>query len=354
MKIAQVAPLYESVPPKLYGGTERVVAHLTDELVRQGHDVTLFASGDSVTEARLVSACQESLRLNPLCSDRLAYHYIQMEQLAAEASQFDVIHFHTDYLHFTMSRRENLCHVTTLHGRLDLPDLVPLYETYREMPVVSISESQREPLQWLNWQGTVPHGFPQDYYGLHPEQGTYLAFLGRVSPEKGPDEAIRIAQQSGIPLKIGAKVDETDAAYYESKIKPLLGGPDIEFLGELGYPDTEELLGGAMALLFPIQWPEPFGLVMIEAMACGTPVIAYNRGSVPEVLEHGVSGMIVNGLEEAVEAVRNIEEISRKECRKAFEERFTAQRMAKDYLRIYARLGKQSWQRSISDGVPVG
>jgi glycosyltransferase involved in cell wall biosynthesis len=354
MKIAQVAPLYESVPPKLYGGTERVVAHLTDELVRQGHDVTLFASGDSVTAARLVAACPVSLRLNPQCTDRLAYHYIQMEQVAAEASRFDVIHFHTDYLHFAVSRRESVCHATTLHGRLDLPDLVPLYETYREMPVISISASQREPLPWLNWQGTVHHGFPSDYYDLHTKHAGYLAFLGRVSPEKGLDEAIHIARRTGIPLKIGAKVDHADRAYYESKIKPLLESADIEFLGEIGYPDTEDLLGGAMALLFPIQWPEPFGLVMIEAMACGTPVIAYNRGSVPEVLEHGVSGMIVNNLEEAVEAVRDIECLSRKGCRRAFEDRFTVQRMVKDYLKIYTRLGRLSWQRSISDGVPVG
>jgi glycosyltransferase involved in cell wall biosynthesis len=338
MRIAQVAPLYESVPPKLYGGTERVVSWLTEELVRLGHDVTLFASGDSMTTAKLIPSCQESLRLSPESVDHLAHHIVQLEQVLRRKDEFDLIHFHVDYLHYPLSRRERYTHVTTLHGRLDIPDLVPLYDVYSEMPVISISDSQREPLPRLNWQGTVHHGLPVDSYKFHRKTGKYLAFLGRTSPEKGLDRAIAIARDAGIPLKIGAKVDKADQEYFETVIQPLLGAADIEFVGEIGYPEKNEFLGDACALLFPIAWPEPFGIVMIEAMACGTPVIAYPFGSVPEVVEDGVSGYLASDQAAAVEAAKQIEKIDRKKVRKHFEKNFTADRMALDYLKIYERM----------------
>lgn len=338
MRIAQVAPLYESVPPKLYGGTERVVSWLSEELVRLGHDVTVFASGDSLTTARLIPSCQESLRLSPESVDHLAHHFVQMEQVLRHKDEFDLIHFHVDYLHFPMSRRERYAHVTTLHGRLDIPDLVPLYNVYSEMPVVSISDAQREPLPGLNWQGTVHHGMPSDSYKFHRKGGNYLAFLGRTSPEKGLDRAIEIAEAAGMPLKIAAKVDKADQDYFETVIQPLLGSADVEFIGEIGYPEKNEFLGNAAALLFPIAWPEPFGIVMMEAMACGTPVIAYPFGSVPEIVEDGVSGYLVSDLAGAVEAVRQIGKIDRKKVRKQFENHFTADRMALDYLKIYERM----------------
>ena len=265
--------------------TERVVSWLSEELVRLGHDVTVFASGDSLTTARLIPSCKESLRLCPESIDHLAHHFVQMDQVLRHKDEFDLIHFHVDYLHFPMSRRERYTHVTTLHGRLDIPDLVPLYNVYSEMPVVSISDSQREPLPRLNWQGTVHHGMPIDSYKFHRKGGDYLAFLGRTSPEKGLDSAIEIAKAAGMPLKIAAKVDKADQDYFETVIQPLLGSADVEFIGEIGYPEKNEFLGNAAALLFPIAWPEPFGIVMIEAMACGTPVIAYPFGSVPEVIE---------------------------------------------------------------------
>jgi glycosyltransferase involved in cell wall biosynthesis len=338
LKIAQVAPLFESVPPKYYGGTERVVSYLTEELVRQGHEVTLFASGDSVTKAHLIAPCRRSLRLDKNCVDQLAHHILMLEMVFKQAYRFDIIHFHIDYLHFPLSRRHNVPHVTTLHGRLDIPDLVPLYREFGEMPVVSISNSQREPLPWLNWQGTVYHGLPEDLYTFREEHGKYLAFLGRIAPEKRVDRAIEIAKRTGIPLKIAAKVDKVDKEYFETVVQPLLRDPLIEYLGEIGDGEKNEFLGNAYALLFPIDWPEPFGLVMIEAMACGTPVIAYRRGSVPEVLEEGVTGFIVQGLEDAVEAVYKVRDINRRRCREVFEERFSATRMTRDYLNIYKQL----------------
>jgi glycosyltransferase involved in cell wall biosynthesis len=354
VRIAQVAPLFESVPPKLYGGTERVVSFLTEELVRQGHDVTLFASGDSVTSAHLVPICPEALRLSPTAIDHLAHHIVMLEEVFSQKDNFDIVHFHIDYLHFPLSRRENVPNVTTLHGRLDIPDLQPLYRRFAGMPVVSISDSQREPLPNVNWQATVYHGLPQDRYKFHNEQGKYLAFLGRISPEKGVDRAIEIASQAGVPLKIAAKVDRADQEYYEKTVEPLLSNPLVEFIGEIGYSEKSEFLGNALALLFPINWPEPFGLVMIEAMACGTPVIAYPSGSVPEVLEEGRTGFLVNDVQEAASAVKNVSQLSREECRRTFEERFSATRMAKDYLTVYKRLTRRApGLLRLDDGVSV-
>ena len=338
MRIAQVAPLYESVPPKYYGGTERVVSYLTEELVRQGHEVTLFASGDSETKAHLVAACRTSLRLDKQCQNQMAHHFVMLERLFQRADEFDIIHFHIDYLHFPLSRRELIMHVTTLHGRLDIPDLVPLYQEFHDMPVISISNAQREPLPWANWQATVHHGLPVDMYRFRYKPGNYLAFLGRISPEKRVDRAIEIARRVGMPLKIAAKVDRVDKDYFESVITPLLRNPLVEFVGEIGDGEKDEFLGNAYALLFPIDWPEPFGLVMIEAMACGTPVIAYRSGAVPEVMEQGHTGFIVHGLEDAVEAVQRVAQLSRKRCREAFERRFTATRMAHDYVQQFERL----------------
>jgi glycosyltransferase involved in cell wall biosynthesis len=338
MRIAQVAPLYESVPPKYYGGTERVVSYLTEELVRQGHEVTLFASGDSETNAKLVAACPRSLRLDKSCQDQLAHHYVMLEKVFQRAAEFDIIHFHVDYMHFPLSRRQGLTHVTTLHGRLDIPDLVPLYQEFREMPVISISNGQREPLPWANWQATVYHGLPADIYRFRPEPGRYLAFLGRISPEKRVDRAIKIAKQVEMPLKIAAKIDLVDKDYFDSVIAPLLDNSLVEFVGEIGDNAKDEFLGDAHALLFPIDWPEPFGLVMIEAMACGTPVIAYRGGAVPEVMEQGQTGFVVEGMDDAVEAVRRVANLSRKRCRQVFEQRFTAARMAEDYVQVFERL----------------
>lgn len=352
MKIAQVAPLYESVPPSLYGGTERVVSWLTEELVRLGHEVTLFASGDSLTTARLVPACKKALRLDSTCVDQLAHHVIMLDQVFSEKENFDIIHFHVDYLHFPYSRRQQTAHITTLHGRLDLPDLQPLYRHFRDIPVVSISDAQREPLPWANWQGTIHHGLPQNSFRLGSGKGGYLAFLGRTSPEKGLDQAIEIAKRAEMPLKIAAKIDRVDVQYFETIIKPLLDHPLIEFIGEIGYPEKNNFLGNAAGLLFPINWREPFGLVMIEAMACGTPVIAYPLGSVPEVVEEGVTGFMVPGLESAVNAVQSLGEIDRRKCRRHFEQHFNAERMANDYLNIYQRLILgESPSISIADGV---
>jgi glycosyltransferase involved in cell wall biosynthesis len=338
MRIAQVAPLFESVPPKYYGGTERVVSYLTEELVRQGHDVTLFASGDSVTKARLVAVTRRSLRLDKHCVDRMAHHMLLLEHVFRRVDEFDIVHFHIDYLHFPLSRRHRFAHVTTLHGRLDIPDLVPLYEEYREMPVVSISDAQRAPLPFANWQATVYHGIPEDLYRFREAPGRYLAFLGRISPEKRVDRAIEIAKRVEMPLKIAAKVDQVDREYFEDYIRPRLDHPLVEYVGEIGEGEKDEFLGNAYALLFPIDWPEPFGLVMIEAMACGTPVIAYRKGSVPEVMEEGRTGFIVETLEDAVRAVRRVPELSRRRCREVFEERFTASRMARDYVAVYERI----------------
>ncbi len=341
MRIAQVAPLYESVPPKYYGGTERVVSYLTEELVAQGHEVTLFASGDSMTKARLVAPCRRSLRLDKTSVDHLAHHILMLEQLFQRIEEFDAIHFHIDYLHFPLSRRCAHRHVTTLHGRLDLPDLVGLYQEFLDIPVVSISNAQREPLEWVNWQGTVYHGLPLDLYAFRERPGSYLAFLGRISPEKRVDRAIEIAKRVGMDLKIAAKVDKVDREYFEAVVEPLLRHPNIDYIGEIGEGEKDEFLGNAYALLFPIDWPEPFGLVMIEALACGTPVVAYNRGSVPEVLESGTTGFVVTGLEDAVTAVRQVERIDRRVCREVFETRFSSPRMARDYVAVYERLPRR-------------
>jgi glycosyltransferase involved in cell wall biosynthesis len=347
MRIAQVAPLYESVPPKYYGGTERVVSYLTEELVHQGHEVTLFASGDSVTKAHLVAACRRSLRLDKHCVDQLSHQILMLEHVFQRATEFDIIHFHVDYLHFPLSRRQPITHVTTLHGRLDIPDLVPLYQEFRDMPVVSISDMQREPLPWANWQATVYHGIPADIYRFRGEPGRYLAFLGRISPEKRVDRAIEIAKQVQIPLKIAAKVDPVDKKYFKREIEPLLGDPLVEHVGEIGDWEKNEFLGNAYALLLPIDWPEPFGLVIIEAMACGTPVIAYRGGAVPEVMEEGHTGFIVEALEDAVRAVRRVPELSRERCREVFEQRFTATRMAHDYVQVYERLINSNQPRAL-------
>ena len=341
MRIAQVAPLFESVPPPYYGGTERVVSYLTEELVRQGHQVTLFASGDSVTQARLVAACPRALRLDPQCVEPMAHYMVLLEQVFRQARAFDLLHFHIDYLHCPLSLRQHIPHVTTLHGRLDLPDLVPVYRTFPTVPVVSISEAQRTPLPWLQWQGTVYYGVPNDLYTFRDTPGTYLAFLGRISPEKGVEHAIAIARHVGMPLKIVAKVDRVDRVYFQEVIRPLLDDPLVEYLGEMGEHDKNIFLGQAYALLFPIEWPEAFGLVMIEAMACGTPVIAYRRGAVPEVLTDGVTGWIVAGYEEAVQAVPRVATLSRARCRQVFEERFVVVRMVQDYVH---RLGNFIFQ----------
>jgi glycosyltransferase involved in cell wall biosynthesis len=337
LRIAQVAPLFESVPPKLYGGTERVVSWLTEELVRLGHEVTLFASGDSVTSAQLISPCARALRLGDLGGDPLLPQLLQLEQVARLSGDFDVVHYHLDYLHFSLARRLNVPHLTTLHGRLDRPGLAPLFEAFDEEPVVSISHAQREPLAWANWQRTVHHGLPLELHRPRFEPSRHLAFLGRASPEKGLDQAIEIARRAGLPIKIGAKVDPKDEAYFHRVIEPLLG-PGVEFLGEIGGREKEALLGEALALVFPIDWPEPFGLVMIESMACGTPVIAYRRGSVPEILEDGLTGFIVDDLDGAVEAVGKVAQLSRRRCRRRFEERFAATRMAREYVHAYERL----------------
>jgi glycosyltransferase involved in cell wall biosynthesis len=340
LKIAQVAPLYESVPPQLYGGTERVVSWLTEELVRLGHDVTLFASGDSVTRAKLVAPVPRALRLDTGCVDQLALHLILLEEVFRRRGEFDVVHFHCDYLHFPLSRRQRQPHLTTLHGRLDIPELPRLYREYEGEPVVSISNAQRRPLPWLNWQATVYHGMPPNLHTYGTGTGQYLAFLGRVSPEKGIDRAIEIARRVGMPLRIAAKVDRADRDYFHERIEPLLkqSAPLVEFIGEVGGAAKDEFLGDAAALLFPIDWPEPFGLVMIEAMACGTPVIAFRRGSVPEVMDDGVTGFVVDDVAGAVRAVGRLGELSRPRCREVFESRFSDARMAREYLAVYRRL----------------
>ena len=335
MRIAQVSPLFESVPPRLYGGTERIVSYLTEELQRQGHDVTLFASGDSETSAKLAAMCPRALRLDEQCVDQMAHHILMLEHVFKHADEFDIVHFHVDYLHFLLSRRQEISQVTTLHGRLDIPDLVPLYNEFRDMPLVSISDSQRQPLAWANWQATVYHGLPTDMYRFNPDHGAYLAFLGRISPEKRVDRAIEIAKRANIPLKIAAKVDRADKVYFDEMISPLLDSPLIEFIGEIGEAEKDSFLGEALALMFPIDWPEPFGLVMIEAMACGTPVIAYRNGSVPEILDEGCTGFIVSSLDEAVTAIDSLTRFDRRKCREIFEERFSAERMATDYLNVY-------------------
>lgn len=339
MKIAQISPLYESIPPKLYGGTERIVSYLTEELVRQGHDVTLFASGDSITDAELISVCNKSLRLSD-CIDHLSYHFVQMQEVIEQAHRFDILHFHTDYLHFPISRLLKYPHITTLHGRLDLPDLQFLYRKFNDVPLISVSNHQRGPLPYVNWINTIYHGIPKDFYSLNENEGKYLAFLGRISPEKRVDTAIEIAKKAGIKIKVAAKVDKADQKYFEEKIKHLFDDPMVEYIGEINEVQKREFLGNALALLFPIDWPEPFGLVMIEAMANGTPVIAFNRGSVPEIIEHALNGFIVNDVNGALDALNMLHLISRKQCREVFDQRFTSEIMAKNYVHNYVEIIK--------------
>jgi glycosyltransferase involved in cell wall biosynthesis len=338
MKIAQVSPIFESVPPKRYGGTERVIAYLTDALVRLGHEVTLFASGDSSTLARLVSATPVSIRPSPKDWSWMAWHAIQMDLVAQAAHEFDVIHFHTDYQHFPLAKQLHIPHLTTMHGRQDLSWLAPLYAHFSGMPLVSISNSQRAPMPQANWIGTVYHGLPPDLYSGNEAPGEYLLFVGRISPEKRIDRAVEIAQRCGMQLRVAAKIDEMDEAYFNDKIRPLFDLPFVEYVGEVGEQQKRVLLEGATALLFPIDWPEPFGLVMIEALASGTPVIAWRNGAIPEIVEHGVTGFIVDNVDEAVDAARRIDKIDRRACRAAFERRFTASAMANGYLRLYDKV----------------
>jgi glycosyltransferase involved in cell wall biosynthesis len=343
MRIAQVAPLYESVPPKFYGGTERVVYFLTEELVRLGHDVTLFASGDSRTSAQLVPICNRALWRDPECRETLPHHVRQMETVFSQASRFDVIHFHSDYLHFPLLRYHRTPSVTTLHGMLRKHDLEALFHAYPDVPLVSISDDQRRPFPAANWQATIYHGLPHGLHTFRDRPQDYLLFIGRVSPEKRLDRAIEIALRSGRRLKVAAKIYDEDRGYHETVIEPLLRETksQVEFLGEVGGRDKDELIGNASALLFPIDWPEPFGLVMIEALACGTPVIAWPHGSVPEVLEDGKTGYLVETIAEAVEAVAKVGQLSRAECRRAFEQRFDATHMAYQYERVYRGLARQ-------------
>lgn len=339
MRIAQVAPLNEAVPPRFYGGTERVVSYLTEELVALGHDVTLFASGDSVTSARLVPCSPQALRLDPTCENRLAHHLLQLERVMDCADQFDVIHCHGDLIHYPWARRAPVPVLTTLHGRQNIHDLGPLYREFNDIALVSISNAQRRPIPWAHWVATVHHGLPSRLLRPNPRPGGYLAFLGRFSHEKRFDRAVAIARATGLPLKVAAKADPDDRPYFEQVVRPLLDDPLVEWVGEIGEAGKAEFLGSALAHLFPIDWPEPFGVVMIEAMACGTPTIAWACGSVPEIIENGVSGFIVTSIEAAAAAVAACAHMDRAGCRAAFERRFTSGRMAADYLAVYRRLG---------------
>lgn len=338
LKIAQVAPLFESVPPKTYGGTERVVSYLTEALVAQGHDVTLYASGDSLTSARLVPIVEKSLRLDPRHPDWTIWHMLMLDSVFADAKRYDVIHFHIDVLPLALARMSRRRCLSTLHGRLDLPDLLPLYRRFKDHPLVSISDHQRKPLPWANWRGTVHHGLPRELYAFHPAAGDYFAFVGRISPEKRVDRAIEIAIACDVPLRIAAKVDRVDRVYFEQHVRPLLAHPLIEYVGEIDDRSKNEFIGNARALLFPIDWPEPFGLVMIEAFACGTPVVSYGGGSVPEVMHDGVTGFVVADQQQAIAAARNIDTIDRRRCREEFERRFTAAAMARHYVELYRDL----------------
>jgi glycosyltransferase involved in cell wall biosynthesis len=342
MKIAQIAPLAESVPPKLYGGTERVVSYLTEELVHLGHDVTLFASGDSETSARLVACAPRALRLDASLKDPLAPQAYQLELVQQHAHEFDVLHFHISHMHLPLFRPIARKTITTLHGRLDLSELVPLYREFSDMPLVSISTAQRRPLAFANWMGTVYHGLAREVCPFNPApRGGYFAFLGRVSPEKGLDRAIRIALAAGARLRIAAKIDTQDEEYFHNHIAPLLAQPGIEFIGEVNEAQKPAFLGNAVALLFPINWPEPFGLAMIEAMSCGTPLLAWPQGAVPEVVEDGLTGYIVDTIDAAVAALERVARLDRARVRSRFEERFSAARMAQDYLSVYRALGRR-------------
>jgi glycosyltransferase involved in cell wall biosynthesis len=341
MKIAQIAPLAESCPPRFYGGTERIVSYLTEELVAQGHEVTLFASGDSKTRAELVPCTNMALRLNPVVRDTIPHHMVMLDKVRRRAHEFDVLHFHIDVLHFPLIHEFGDRTVTTLHGRLDLPDLVPFYTAFSHVPLASISYHQRLPMPpGVNWAGNIYHGVPTDQLPFSPyARGGYLAFLGRISPEKRPDRAIEIAVRAGLPLKIAAKVDKVDQTYWDELIKPMIdANPTVEYIGEIGDHQKAQFLGGALGLLFPIDWPEPFGLVMIEAMACGTPVIAFPSGSVSEVVASGETGFVVSSIEEAAEAVNWLHKLDRARVRAGFEKRFTVERMACDYLDLYRSL----------------
>jgi glycosyltransferase involved in cell wall biosynthesis len=340
MKIAQISPLMESCPPRLYGGTERIVSYLTEELVRRGHDVTLFASGDSQTSARLEPGCEVALRLDPRVKDSVPYHIVMLDKVRRMADRFDVLHFHVDVLHYPVIRDFADRTVTTLHGRLDLEELHPVYSTFAGVPLVSISNDQRKPMPRSNWAGTVHHGLPRGLLPFNPApQGGYLAFLGRISPEKRPDRAIEIAKRAGAKLKIAAKIDRVDEAYWNEVIKPMIAAaPNVEFVGEINEREKAEFLGNAAALLFPIDWPEPFGLVMIEAIACGTPVIAFRRGSAAEVIDDGVTGFLVDDISAAVAAAGRVGALDRAKARAVFERRFAIERVASDYLRIYRNL----------------
>ncbi|MGA3000731.1 MAG: glycosyltransferase family 4 protein [Acetobacteraceae bacterium] len=351
MRIAQISPLNEAMPPKLYGGTERVVSWLTEELVAMGHDVTLFASGDSVTSATLAPMRDQAIRLDPTVKDPLALHYRMIEQVYRRKDEFDVLHSHLDYFPLSLLTRQNVPYLTTLHGRLDLEDFVEIFGTFRDAPFVSISNHQRLPVPQLNWLRTVPHGVPVNLLTPQPVRQEYLAALGRISPEKGFDKAIRIAAQSGMKLKIAAKVDNVDKEYYSTVIRPMIqDNPNVEFIGEINDQQKPAFLSGAHALLFPIDWPEPFGLVMIEAMACGTPVIAFRAGSVPEVIDEGVTGFIVSNEAEAVAATRRLHQLDRATVRATFDRRWTARRMAEDYVKLYQALAARAWRlRAVAD-----
>jgi glycosyltransferase involved in cell wall biosynthesis len=339
MRIAQVAPLFESVPPKLYGGTERVVSYLTEELVRQGHEVALFASGDSQTSAKLMPCCSRALWSTEDCRITLPHHVRQVEQVVKQSHRFDIIHFHLDYVHFPAVERMSCPTITTLHGQLHPPDERSFFESYPNVPLVSISNDQRRPIPNANWQGTVYHGMPTHLHTYQEEPGTYLAFLGRISPEKGVDQAIEIARRSGMRLRVAARIYPDEESYFKRIVEPLFrDSPWVDFIGEVGDEAKDAFLGNAFALIFPINWSEPFGLVMIESMACGTPVIAYRRGSVPEVMTDGITGYVVDTLDEAVEAVNRVRTLSRRACREVFETRFDSSRMAHDYIEIYRRL----------------
>ncbi len=342
MKIAQVAPLIESVPPKYYGGTERIVSYLTEELVKMGHDVTLYASGDSETSAKLRPMCHRALRLDKHSKDPVADHIYMSERVFQESHEYDIVHSSIDYVPFPLLRRMAVPNVTTLHGRLDIPNLFNLYQEFDDIPLISISNYQRVPLSWANWVATVYHGIPEDLYKYNENPGKYVAFIGRISPEKRVDTAIRIARSAKVPLKIAAKVDKIDKDYFGSVIEPMLSGPDIEYIGEIGESEKGEFLGNAMALIFPIDWPEPFGLVMIEAMACGTPIITRPHGAIPEVIDHGTTGFVFKDMKEAVQAVKDIPKIARRTCREVFEKRFTSKIMANNYVKVYEKLIAQS------------